>query len=265
MRQSIVELAMKRAAKQHPPSASPAPAVDAERATARRVHDDMFTRRPCTESVVPRAATPLFPRVQPDRDFDSAPSHRTGFRPLLRVASHTLAAATGAALMWFVIHGSIGTPSPAPPATAAPQIATAPSGAPAILPDAAAKVVPQEAQVREMLERWRQAWSDRAVGTYLGFYSAQFAPADGTKRSMWEDSRRQNLLSRSTIDIQLHDITVTPLDDRQVKVTLLQDYESGSYQETRQPKTFLLTLDGNEWRIAGEWQGLRSHLSANQD
>ena len=82
---------------------------------------------------------------------------------------------------------------------------------------------------------------------------------------MWAEGRRENFLSRSTISVQIHDVKIVPRGSHQVKVVLLQDYASGSYKETMQPKTFLLTLEGTDWRIVGEWQGDHSQLPAIQE
>jgi hypothetical protein len=153
-----------------------------------------------------------------------------------------------------------------PAVTAVPQAVTgaADPANPHVAPPAMTPAVAVDSQVRDMLERWRQSWSSRAVDAYLGYYSAHFVPADGSKRSVWAEGRRKNLLSRSKISVQLHDVTVVPIDSHQIKVTLLQDYASDRYMETRRPKTFLLAREGNDWRIVREWQGTRATLPAGR-
>lgn len=278
---SIVELAMARAARKRatPDAASPAaaedtaspPAEKTERSLGRRAYDQTLARRLNArqaaggEDQAPSADASPTPDATPEHEAETAITNRSKPKCRFRIGSHFAAAAVGAALTWYAMDEPVRTPAPKPLAAATPEVAavvtpevaSAPVAPVATPPAAAPEAVPVEEQVRDMLERWRQAWSDRAVDSYLGFYSEQFAPADGTTRSVWAEGRRKNLLGRSTIRIRIHDVTVVPQAHGQVKVTLLQDYDSGSYKEVRQPKTFLLSLEDKDWRIVGEWQGLR--------
>jgi hypothetical protein len=158
--------------------------------------------------------------------------------------------------MWSIMSESGRKPISTPPAAAVMAATT-----PAVLgtkPITSPIAMPMEPQVRDMLERWRQSWSSRDIDSYLGFYSANFVPANGTKRSVWAEGRRKNILSRSSISVGIHEVTVAPVNSHQVKVMLLQDYASGSYTETRRPKNFLLAQEGSDWRIIKEWQGWHS-------
>lgn len=53
----------------------------------------------------------------------------------------------------------------------------------------------------------------------------------------------------------VNDLRIERLSDDRIKALFLQDYTSGSYRETAQPKTLLLERTGQEWKIAGEWEG----------
>lgn len=265
-RQSIVELAMARAARNRiEPAVTWPEAEGAERpAGAPSVDEALPTHSSQAGSAITADQLPVGAPQKGERDRLIAPRTQSN-RPLL-VASHLISAAAGAALMWYVMGEPDGAQKAAPPETTVPGAVTVAADAanPQVAPPPAASATAMDSQVRDTLERWRQAWSSRAVDAYLGFYSAHFIPADGTKRSAWAEARRKNLLSRSRISVQLHDVTVVPIDSRQVKVTLLQDYASDRYTETRQPKTFLLAREGNDWRIAGEWQGTRATLPARR-
>lgn len=140
-------------------------------------------------------------------------------------------------------------PAGSPPApavsTAAAQAATAPP----------APSLSLEQEIATMLEAWRNAWANRDPEAYLSFYSPDFAPADGQKRSTWAESRRKNLTSRPSIDVAIHDLEIERMGEGLAKARFHQDYAAGKIRETGQPKTLLLVREQGDWLIAGEWQG----------
>jgi len=112
-----------------------------------------------------------------------------------------------------------------------------------------------EQGVRDMINTWRLDWSRRDVAAYLSHYSQSFVPAGGQTRAEWESARQRNITSRPAIRVEVEDLRVEPLDDKHVRLSFLQNYLSGSYQERAQPKTMLLVREDMGWQIAGEWQG----------
>lgn len=145
------------------------------------------------------------------------------------------------------------------PATQAPAVAipatarTAPVGE----VSAATLVHPvlDEQQIRDALENWRLDWSRRDVDAYLKHYSPSFMPANDQTRAEWETTRRKSISSRPAIRVEVNDLRIEPLDAQQVRLSFLQNYISGTYQETAQPKTMRLVLGNSGWQIVGEWQG----------
>lgn len=250
---SIVESAMARSAASKP---APPPARPGDLPTQWRGKRHAEASSPAPAAPVPPALagnTLRFPA--PTNAAGAAPSSDQ-LAPARRgalVASHLLAAAIGAAVMASL--SGPGADAVRPADGMAPQslAPTAPALAPAV-PPAVVNDLAIEAGVRDMLERWRQAWSKRAVDRYLGFYSMDFVPADGTPRSAWADTRRRKLHGQSDIDVQLRDIRLSPLPNGRVEVTLLQDYRSDRYREAGRAKTFLLAREGGEWRILRERQ-----------
>ena len=62
--------------------------------------------------------------------------------------------------------------------------------------------------------------------------------------------------------MQIKGITVETVSENRARVRFLQDYASGSYRETDEPKTLDLANEaGERWRIVGEWQGEAPALS----
>lgn len=252
-RLSLVEMAVARSARPEPDDSSePGTRRRASRA-GRRAYDATLNGLPATPSV-PGA---------------SAPSGTTDSRartPIPRFFTHLVSAGIGAALTWvlFVETRAPDAP-PADPATATRMHeASVPPGtgathAPA--PGAGDAPAPSPTvEVRWVLEQWRDAWSRRDADAYLGFYARDFTPASGITRSTWAKERRENFASRNDIRVKIRHVTIHAIDAESVRVWLHQDYASGLYKETLQPKTFLFTREAGAWKIAGEWQGLRLHL-----
>lgn len=146
------------------------------------------------------------------------------------------------------------TPGPQAAAVAIKQPAD-PTPAPVLAATKPAQAALDEQQIRDTLETWRLDWSRRDVGAYLKHYSPSFVPADGQSRAEWEASRRKNISSRPAIRVEVNDLRIEPLDQDQIRLSFLQNYISGTYQETAQPKTLRLVRAGTDWLIVGEWQG----------
>lgn len=136
-----------------------------------------------------------------------------------------------------------GTPAKTPALALAPVV-PAPAAAPS-----------EDEAIRDTLERWRLDWSRRDVPTYLAHYSPQFQPAGGIDRATWEAQRRQALLNRPAIRVEIQAPRIERSNDQAARVHFRQTYLSGRYQETDQPKTLHLRREDGRWRIAGEWQG----------
>ena len=58
-------------------------------------------------------------------------------------------------------------------------------------------------------------------------------------------------------DLAIRQLDAMPLGTHRYRLVFLQDYHSGSFEERSQPKTLLMVREGKDWRIAGEWQGIR--------
>lgn len=107
---------------------------------------------------------------------------------------------------------------------------------------------------RNLIERtrlWAQAWMERDVNAYIGFYSPTFKPEQGSYES-WEANRRDRLRGASKIEIDIADIQVVPsFDDPSLyELSFTQSYRSNNYQE-KSRKTLV-------WKqISGKWQIIR--------
>ncbi|PUE34468.1 hypothetical protein B9Z52_06085 [Limnohabitans sp. Jir72] len=106
------------------------------------------------------------------------------------------------------------------------------------------------AQIRQVLERWSQAWSSRSMDAYFDQYATSFVPAGGLSRSAWEKVRRQRILSKGQITHEIRDLQVT-LDGEMATVKFEQLYATAQTHWVG-PKILRLQREGVRWRIISE-------------
>lgn len=247
----VIELAMSRLANKLPDNiAAEDPKEPENLDLGRRGYDIALAKRLEALRTIGQGAHDVPPAAQgpvaPEQPSKPPCCLRTGTLLLAML----LSILAGAAMTWLSTQASpqpVVAPAPASAPTL-PEVVAAPVAAPKPQPS-------DEDRARELVENWRSAWAGRDVETYLACYGADFAPANGQTRDAWEAARRKNIASRSSIAVATNGLTFERLDALRMKVSFLQDYASGSYRETAQPKTLLLVRSEAGWLIAGEWQG----------
>ena len=103
----------------------------------------------------------------------------------------------------------------------------------------------------DFLQRWAHAWSSQDVDLYLSFYSDKFIPPGGTSRQKWEKQRRQRLTTPKEITVSLDGFKLTTEADDQMRVEVLQSYQSDVMADKTR-KVFDLQSDGQSWKIVRE-------------
>lgn len=198
-----------------------------------------------TTAQTPSAAQ-IFPSHAPGRSY--------GIGAFLSVA--LFGALAGASLMWITMN------SAAPDTAAMPAMVVAAALAPAALPTVgevkpipAVQVDNSDAQARDLIEGWRQAWARRDANAYVTHYGQSFVPANGQTRVSWAEGRLRNFASKSSIQVAISGLRLERLSDDRIKAFFLQDYTAGTYSENAKPKTLLLERASPEWKITGEWEG----------
>jgi Flp pilus assembly protein TadD/ketosteroid isomerase-like protein len=139
-----------------------------------------------------------------------------------------------------------------PPAAKTAPVAAAPA-APAA-PQRPAAAAPAEAagteQVVAAVEAWARAWAAKDIDAYLSSYDSQFRPQGGRSRSAWEAERRDRILSKSSISVDVGEFSVK-LDDDKATATFRQAYKSGGLAANGR-KTLQLVKRNGRWLIARE-------------
>lgn len=169
-----------------------------------------------------------------------------------------LSAALGASAMWLIMVDRMDASAAQQPsvivtvpptAIVSPATLALPESAPVI-----AHSVPDERQIGDMVESWRQAWQSHDLSAYLGAYGAAFTPADGSSRDAWVAARSKKLAGNATIKVQLHNMVFERLEQDRFNVSFQQDYTSGSYREVGRGKSLLVARENGEWKIIREQQ-----------
>jgi len=169
-----------------------------------------------------------------------------------------ISAALGASAMWLAMQDQAG-------ASAAQRQPVAVAVAPSAIVSPAEKVqpesvapatnlIPDETQISNLVEGWRQAWQSHDLTAYLAAYGADFKPADGSSRDAWVAARSKKLAGNAAIEVHLNNVAIERLDQDRFRVSFQQDYASGSYREVGRGKTLDVAREGGEWKIIREQQ-----------
>lgn len=96
---------------------------------------------------------------------------------------------------------------------------------------------------------WKEAWQEKDLETYLGFYSGQFDSAPRTRQA-WERSRKRALGREGTIQVQVGEMEVMPVGDR-VEMRFIQKFQSSTFQDVGL-KTLVWAYENGQWKILSE-------------
>lgn len=208
-------------------------------------------------TVLTRGSTATTPA--PVRMADAAPSAPEAAKP---AAESPPAQSATEAQTTSVAAAPAETPAQAPSAPPVEPPAAAVAAAVAPAPPATAVAAPPpdpSEQLRNLVEAWRQAWSNRDTESYLSFYGASFEPGKGQSLSQWKANRYRNVGGKTDIKVEISNLQVALTNDGNAQITFFQDYTSGNYQESAQPKTLIVAREADAWRIVKEWQGNESY------
>uniref|UniRef100_UPI0028A70BFD L,D-transpeptidase Cds6 family protein n=1 Tax=Comamonas sp. TaxID=34028 RepID=UPI0028A70BFD len=144
-------------------------------------------------------------------------------------------------------------PAPAEPAHA---VAAAPAAKPAA-PVAETKPKPARDTAKLDVERavntWATAWEKKDMPGYLAAYSDHFSPAGGGSLSAWKEERRQRIVGKQAIVVNVRNLQVS-VDGEQATAKFRQYYAAGALKTTTR-KTLVMRLEKGHWRIMRETTG----------
>ena len=171
-------------------------------------------------------------------------------------------------------------PTPAPAPKAAPAPAPTPAAAPAPVPAEPAKAVAASAvaaapaakpaapvaetkpkpardtaklDVERAVNSWATAWEKKDMPGYLAAYSDHFSPAGGGSLSAWKEERRQRIVGKQAIVVNVRNLQVS-VEGEQATAKFRQYYAAGALKTTTR-KTLVMRLEKGHWRIMRETTG----------
>lgn len=154
-----------------------------------------------------------------------------------------------------------GTPAPRPPAPPPPEPrpepaepAQAATGANPATANAGQRRSNDDArEVQAAVRAWAAAWERKDMNAYLAAYVPGFKGSDGSA-SAWQSNRRQRILGKSRISLELSGVTVELLPGNAAKVSFRQDYVA-DHVKASSPKVLELVRRDGKWLIRKESVG----------
>jgi hypothetical protein len=144
-------------------------------------------------------------------------------------------------------------PSPAAPASASntPPVKNLPQETPAVKNNASNI---GESEINTFITEWAEAWSSKNINGYLAKYSPNFKTPNGENFADWQDSRKNRILGKDIITVEVSEPKITKKGDSFAQVTFKQKYTSNKLSQISS-KTLILRKDGAAWFIEQEYSG----------
>lgn len=111
----------------------------------------------------------------------------------------------------------------------------------------------QKAAVEKAVHAWAKAWAQQNMTAYYAAYSDKFEP-QGSSLSAWKAERKERIVGKPEITVDVQDLKVTLQGDRAV-ASFRQYYASGGYKASTRKVLRLHHEGGEKWRIVREETG----------
>lgn len=107
-------------------------------------------------------------------------------------------------------------------------------------------------QLRNTLDMWAAAWSEKNAEQYLANYAADFKVPGKLSRRQWEIFRRGRLRrpSRINVTVQLNSLALT--EPNIVEIRIRQIYKSNLHNDTINKLLRMKRTDEGDWKILSE-------------
>jgi ketosteroid isomerase-like protein len=113
-----------------------------------------------------------------------------------------------------------------------------------------AVTVNESAALNEAMNRWRQAWSNKNVVSYLSFYGPDFVPPNGMSRQAWEGLRHERISGKQKIDVAIENLRLQ-INNNTATAKFTQVYTDERLRLTDR-KTLVWQKLGGRWLIQRE-------------
>lgn len=222
---------------------------------AMRTHASYATAHQNLGDLYARMANDAYAKaLQLDNHRQPAPAQLSLIRQVpgtMPVAANTLHTAESATTPPPPAQAVTPTASAIVPATASPQAARQ-----STTPEPAAAPVQLETvqHIEQAVQRWAQAWSSQNMAAYYAAYSPRFQPSGGESLAQWKSDRKDRIVGKTTINVSVRDLKVSPQTGDLAHVSFRQYYVAGGYKATTR-KTLRMQREGLQWLILREETG----------
>jgi hypothetical protein len=165
--------------------------------------------------------------------------------PVAPISNHRLGSAEPRHPLARKAGAARGAAAAAAPSASAPRAAD-------VVPAVDSERRDQLAQVGAAVEAWRQAWSAKDFDAYIAAYAPTYAGrVAGRSRDDWLDERRQRILARRAISVEVDDLRLTERDDN-IVATFDQTYRADDLLLRSRKQLTLAPGEDGRWLIVGE-------------
>ena len=108
-----------------------------------------------------------------------------------------------------------------------------------------------QSEIKIVLQKWKNAWSDKNPDVYLQQYAKIFVPESAVDFLEWSEYRRKRLLAPKFIHVSIDDIEFTDHKDGFVSAIFKQTYSSNTFKDSVN-KTLTFKKVATHWKIIKE-------------
>lgn len=118
---------------------------------------------------------------------------------------------------------------------------------------AATQAAENSLEIVSSIQAWAKAWAGKDMTAYLAAYSSKFTPPNGKSRKAWESERRDRIMTKAAISVNVSNVNVK-VDNTRATAVFQQAYRSGSLVSNSR-KTLELSNENGRWLITKESTG----------
>lgn len=115
------------------------------------------------------------------------------------------------------------------------------------------KAVASTAAIEQAVQTWAAAWSQKNMTGYFKAYAPEFDPPGRLSRSEWEKERRERILPKTRIEVELRQLRIDQ-QGQEATVRFVQHYQADALKASSR-KTLKLVKQQNRWLITQETVG----------
>lgn len=105
--------------------------------------------------------------------------------------------------------------------------------------------------IKAAVTSWAEAWRNKDIESYLGFYSAKFVPENKVSRNVWTAQRKKRFAAPGAISLVLENMDVK-VDGNTAKAAFYQRYSSNGYSDNVNKVLHIERSPNGSWLIVRE-------------